>query len=215
MKRIFPNLYRLTEADGDAWAHSYLIVRKSGNLLLPGYVPSLVEHLDLMEKLGGVSLQFLTHVHDVNAEFHDQAFTRFDSKLCHHKAARSRVQQKTECPAEEFGHDGLALDDDFEATYFPGHTPGHSIFRWHSGGKQFLFTGHVMRFEDDRWKLNFNPTKAPKGTDFDHLAKSDYLLPSYSRAEDYSTMDGHSRALFLDAITEAWKYPRPVDRDVF
>lgn len=181
MERIFPNLYCLTEADSEVRCHSYLIVRRSGNLLLPGYVPSLAEHLDEIDELGGASLQFLTHVHDVDPGLHDKAFSRFGCKLCHHKAARSRVRDKTKCPSEEFGHAGLQLGDDFETIYFPGHTPGHSVFRWRNRGKQFLFTGHVMRFEDNRWKLNYNPTKAPKGADFDHLSEADYLLPTHSR----------------------------------
>ena len=216
MDRIFPNLYRLSEAGPECRSYSYLIVRKQGNLLLPGYVDSLAEHLGEIEKLGGVDFQFITHCHDLNPEFHEEAYERFGCRLSYHKAAGATVRKKTQCPAEEFGHDGLQLGPDFEAIYFPGHTPGHSIFRWRHGRKRFLFTGHVMRLEDDRWKLNFNPTKAPKGTQFDHLAEADHFLPTRSFASDeFYTLSEHSRSLFIEAVKEAWEFPKPSDRDVF
>ncbi|HCL30185.1 MAG TPA: hypothetical protein DIC52_17345 [Candidatus Latescibacteria bacterium] len=176
----------------------------------------MADHFEEIEKLGGVDLQFITHGHDLNPAFHAEAYDRFRCKLCYHKAAAAVVRKKTQCPAQEFGHDGLQLGADFEAIYFPGHTPGHSVYRWRRSGTRFLFTGHVMIFDGGRWKLNYNPTKAPKGTQFDHLAEAEHFLPTHAYGtEEFHTLNKRTRALFLEAVKQAWDAPKPSDRDVF
>jgi hypothetical protein len=83
-------------------------------------------------------------------------------------------------------------------------------------GTRFLFTGHVMIFDGGRWKLNYNPTKAPKGTQFDHVAEAEHFLPTHAYGtEEFHTLNKRTRALFLEAVKQAWDAPKPSDRDVF
>ena len=214
MQRIFPNLYRFTAIWPSRRAYSYLVVRKEGNLLLPGFVSSLYDHIGDIDKLGGVDLQFITHYHDLRPEIHEKVYDHFGCKLCYHKAAGATVRKKTKCPAQEFGNDGLQLGSDFEAVYFPGHTPGHSIHRWRRGRKQFLFSGHVMKLVYGKWELFFNPTKATKGARFDDLVEADHVLPTSSPygTEEFHTFIEPTRASFSEAVKQALEVPSPVTR---
>ncbi len=216
MERIFPNLYRFTDFRSRSRSYSYLLVRKEGNLLLPGFFTSLCDHFKDIDKMGGIDLQFITHYHDLNPEFHEKAHDHFGCKLCYHKAAGATVRKQTKCPAEEFSNDGLQLGSDFEAVYFPGHTPGHSVHRWRHRRKQFVFSGHVMKLVDGVWELFFNPTKADKGTRFDDFAEADHLLPTSSPygTEEFHTFNGHTRTSFNEAVKQALEVPSPVTRRV-
>jgi hypothetical protein len=85
LERIFPNLYRFTDFGHRARSYSYLVVRKEGNLLLPGFVTSLYDHFTDIDKLGSVDLQFITHYHDLNPAFHEKAYNHFGCKPCYHR----------------------------------------------------------------------------------------------------------------------------------
>jgi len=192
---------------------SYLVVRKDGNLLLPGYVPALIDHLDEIEKLGGVQFQFITHFHDIEAETNEVLHRRFGCKLFHHKAAIAKVRSKTKCPSEEFSGEGIRLGSDFESVNFPGHTPGHTVYRWKYRGKSFLFSGHVMKLIFGRWELFFKPTKSDR---YDDLCEADYLLPSSSPhgLEDYHRFIVPTRTSFREAVDQATEVPNPATRRV-
>jgi hypothetical protein len=197
MECIFPNLYRFTDFWSKGRRYGYLVVRREGNLLLHGFVSSLYSHFEDIDKLGGVDLQFITHYHDLNPEFHEKAYDRFGCKLCYHKAAGAKVRERTNCPSNEFGNHGLQLGSDFEVVYFPGHTRGHSVHRWCHQRKEFLFSGHVMKLVDGNWELFFNPTVAPIDADFDDFIETDFLLPtsSYFGEEEYHTFIEQTRAV--------------------
>lgn len=186
-------------------------MRKDGNLLLPGYVPAIADHLDEIDKLGGVEFQFLTHFHDVLPGLHEQLHKRFGSRLCYNKAARAKVRQKSECPAEEFSNDGINLGTDFESIDFPGHTAGHTIFRWRYRGKSYLFPGHSMKLIFGRWELFY---KAKKSDQFDDLCEADYLLPSASPhgSEEHHRFIEPTRVAFREAIGQAVETPNPATR---
>ena len=51
-----------------------------------------------------------------------------------------------------------------------------------------------MKLVFGKWELFFNPTKAPRATQFDHLSGADYLLPTSSRY----------RALRQRDLTPSW-----------
>jgi glyoxylase-like metal-dependent hydrolase (beta-lactamase superfamily II) len=211
VERIFPNLYRFAGVGGMSHTWSYLVVRKDGNLLLPGYVPAIVDHLSEIKKLGGVKFQFLTHFHDAVPELHEELNKRFGCKLCYNKDAGPKVRQKSACPSEEFSSEGIRLGTDFESVNFPGHTPGHTIYRWKYRGKSFLFSGHSMKLIFGRWELFF---KSKKRDRFDDLCEADYLLPSASShgSEAYHRFIEPTRASFREAVNQAMEMPNPAQR---
>jgi glyoxylase-like metal-dependent hydrolase (beta-lactamase superfamily II) len=213
LKRIFPNLYRFAGVGAMSRTWSYLVVRKDGNLLLPGYVSAITDNLDEIEKLGGVELQFLTHFHDVVPEIHDELHKRFGAKLCHHEAAGPKVRGKSKCPSEEFSNDGIRLGSDFESVNFPGHTPGHTVYRWRDRARTFLFSGHSMKLIFGRWELFFKSRKSDR---FDDLCEADHLLPSSSShgSEEYHSFIEPTRASFREAVDQAKECPNPATRRV-
>ena len=161
MERIFPNLYRFTdEPFRKGRKYAYLIVRKKGNLLLPFKGGSVSDHFKEIERLGGVDTQFITHSHDADRNLNDEVHARFGAKLRFNEAEAKKVRSKTKCPSEPFGDDGLELDSDFQALYFPSCTSGLSIYRWRSRGKFFLFTSHVINMAHGNWFVDLDPGKA-------------------------------------------------------
>lgn len=218
MERIFPNLYRFTEDSLKRRKYSYLVVRKDGNLLMPSLGTTVRDSFDEIDKLGGVHAQFLTHDHDAHPELVDEAHARFGCRVYYHKSARKKVREKTSCPEAEFDNEGLQLGADFEALYFPGHTPGHSIFRWRYRGKRFLFSSHVMNLSDGVWELWFNPSKntAQLQEQLADLAEVDYSLPTlieYGR-EELHRFNDFTRESFSKAMQECWDNPVPYNRMV-
>ena len=211
MEQLFPNVYRFASVGATSATWCYLVKREAGNLILPGYVPELIDHLDEIEKLGGVQHQFITHFHDIDADTNEALHRRFGCKLWHNKAAGAKVRSKTTCPNEEFSNDGIRLGSDFESVNFPGHTPGHTVYRWTYRDKIFLFSGHVMKLIFGRWELFFD---ASKGTQFEDLCEADYLLPSSSShgSEEFHRFIEPTRDSFREAIDQAKGCPKPATR---
>jgi hypothetical protein len=180
MQRIFPNLYRIDlgpRGPDNRMSHSYLLVRKGGNLLVCNFHrgSSIMDHADEIDKLGGIDAQFVPHFHDAKrGTLHQELYDRFGCELCYHEEERKTIRTKTKCPEREFGHDGLKLGSDFQAHYFPGHTPGMSVLTWKHRGKCFLFPSHVVGLENGGWRVSFAPHLIPKQKSrFMELAKMD------------------------------------------
>ena len=101
--------------------------------------------------------QFVTHNHDVNGPLQEAVYDHFGAKLCYHHAEQEAVAEKTQCPSVEFGDDGLQLDSDFQALYFPSCCAGSSLYHWQDGENQFLFTSHVInRMVDGGWQIDLD-----------------------------------------------------------
>lgn len=180
MQKIFPSLYRADFGPRGAdkqMSHSYLLVRKQGNLLIChcNRGSNILDHLDEIEALGGIDTQFVPHFHDAKrGDLHQQLYDRFGCEICYHEGERQSMRTKTKCPEREFGNEGLQLGSDFEAHFFPGHTPGMSVFTWKHRGKRFLFPSHVIGLEDKAWRTSFAPHLAPdQKSRFGELAKMD------------------------------------------
>ena len=211
MERIFPNLYRFDfgpMGKAKAMSFTYLLVRKGGNLLVChcNRGSSVIDYFNEIEELGGIDTQFVAHYHDAQrGDLHDVLYDRFGCKLCYHHAERRTIRTKTRCPEVEFGDDGLKLGSDFKAHYFPGHTPGMSIFLWKHRGKRYLFPSHVIGLRDEEWRINFAPHMAPKlKSQFAKLAKMDidYLLRGGSPegVKEYYQLDDRMKKAFQRAL---------------
>ena len=209
MERIFPNLYRITdEPIARGRRYSYLLVREQGNLLLPSAQAgsSLRDHFDEIEGLGGVSAQFINHVHDVPKDgLHEAVCERFGAELHYHEIERKKVRTKTKCPAAEYGDEGLAVGSDFRANYYPGCTLGHSVFHWRDRDEHFLFTSHVMNLAHGDWNISLKLSTMPHlRSQMLEIAKlpMDYALPTGARygQEDYHRFNDYTRKTFATAL---------------
>ena len=172
--------------------HSYLLLRDEGNILVACHSgPESPEELDEVEKLGGISSQWVCHQHDVNRNgLHERLHDRFGCSLHHHERDRSGVSKRTTCPVDPFGDDGANVGSDFEAHYYPACMDGHSIYRWNMGGKYLLITAHSFYLRDGEWNL-FVP-EGPRlrrelmRPQLPKIAKLkvDFVMPGYSAVSD-------------------------------
>ena len=159
MERIFANLYRCGGAPNKrGMSHTYLLVRKEGNLLVCHQSgPSKME-MGEIEKLGGIDSQWICHFHDTLLDgLHEKLHKRFGCMLHHNSIDRKGVRKKTKCPSVPFEDEGCQYGSDFEALHFPTCTAGHSVYRWRHRGKYYLFTSHAIYMRDNKWDLEFNP----------------------------------------------------------
>lgn len=192
MEKLFANLYRfsaIANKKRNIRSHSYLLLRKEGNIMIchtKSGTPA--EEFDQIEKLGGVSSQWVSHHHDIIADhFHEDLHARFGSELYYHKADRAGVRKKTKCPFVQFEDDGLQYGSDFEALYLHTCSVGHSVYRWRCRGKYYLFTSHAVYLRNDKWDLHFNGRHAEAWRP--HLSKLenlrvDYVFPGYTEEGD-------------------------------
>ena len=83
MERIFPNLYRIDfgpRGPDKRMSHSYLIVRKQGNLLICNCHrgSSILDHAKEIDDLGGIAAQCIPHFHDAKrGSLHEDIYDRF------------------------------------------------------------------------------------------------------------------------------------------
>ena len=207
MERIFANLYRFGGAPNKrGTSHSYLLVRKEGNLLLCHQSGPPPKEFDEIERLDGIDSQWISHHHDtIRNGLHEDLYARFGCKLHHHRADRSGLRRKTKCPYVQFGDEGLEHGSDFEALYFPTCSAGHSVYRWRHRGKYYLFASHALYMHDNKWSLQFNPHRMtqwrPQLTKLGKL-RVDYIFPGYTAIEDdgFYRLNNHMRKTLSSAL---------------
>ncbi|HEX8163806.1 MAG TPA: MBL fold metallo-hydrolase [Pyrinomonadaceae bacterium] len=134
-----------SESSFGAW--SYLVTRPAaggGNVLVdsPRYTARLVNKI---ERMGGVSRMFLTHVDDIA----DHA--RFNKKFSCERVmhARDGAERRGMERAVE-GDDPVRLDDDLTVIPTPGHTRGSQVLLYKN---RFLFTGDHLAWSPARETL--------------------------------------------------------------
>jgi glyoxylase-like metal-dependent hydrolase (beta-lactamase superfamily II) len=121
---------------------AFLLRRDAGNVLI--YSTGTVTAGDpAIERLGGISRQYLNHRHE--AAFGGDV----GAPLFVHAGDRDAVARKR--PVRAAFSKRHMLDDDLEAIPTPGHTPGATAYLWDSGERRFLFTGDTMYLQDGEW----------------------------------------------------------------
>jgi glyoxylase-like metal-dependent hydrolase (beta-lactamase superfamily II) len=146
MDTILPNLYA-TRPDPISFAptlgmRAFLLRRDAGNLLIYS-APSAAENVDAIERLGGVSRQYIAHWHEAPVgEVEAVAAATGAPAFAHERdAERAALEPFPEGP----------VGDDFELIPIPGHTPGSTAFLWDSGEHRVLFTGDSIYLRDGEW----------------------------------------------------------------
>jgi glyoxylase-like metal-dependent hydrolase (beta-lactamase superfamily II)/ferredoxin len=134
-----------SESSFGAW--SYLVTRPAdagGNVLVdsPRYTARLVKKI---ERMGGVSQMFLSHVDDIAD--HARFAGRFDCARVMH--ARDGAERRGMERVIE-GDDPVRLDDDLIAIPTPGHTRGSTVLLYR---EKYLFTGDHLAWSPARETL--------------------------------------------------------------
>jgi len=122
---------------------SFLLRRDHGNLLLYSVAAPNFD-VEGVEKLGGISRQYLSHRHE--AMF---APERPAAPLFVHVHERDSVAGKLRVRGT-FSRRHM-LDDDFEAIPISGHTAGATAYLWDTGRHRLLFTGDSLYLDDGEW----------------------------------------------------------------
>ncbi|MGY8825253.1 MAG: hypothetical protein ACKVJG_15170 [Candidatus Latescibacterota bacterium] len=177
------------------------------------------EHFDDIEGLGGVATPFVTHNHDVGGVLVEAVQDRFASKLCYHSAEQDAVAEKTKCPSEVFGDEGLRVGSDFHGIYFPSCCAGSSLYHWQHGERHFLFTSHVINPIEGEWQNGLDlwqyrnlrewgdrempPDPRPQLAKIADLPL-DYSMPNVyvDGQEEYHQFSDETRTSFFQAIEE-------------
>jgi glyoxylase-like metal-dependent hydrolase (beta-lactamase superfamily II) len=144
-QQLAPGVYRCGyNARSSFGAHSYLITRPEGNVLIdsPRYVNKLLKAL---ENLGGIDHILLTHRDDV-ADADDYA-RHFGARVWIHERDRTGALYATDLLK---GTEPTAVHDRLLAIPVPGHTEGSVVFLLED---TYLFTGDSLAWSGERRDL--------------------------------------------------------------
>lgn len=148
MKKIYDNLWQNTRySSGMLNTHAYVLEREQGNILF--YNTGTPEDFKVMESIGGITLQLLTHRDEVGAS---QARLRekFKTKLGIGALEVSFAQQHS--PVDySFSENDNAIED-IQIIHTPGHTDGSICYFYKPArGKSYLFTGDTFFLSHGNW----------------------------------------------------------------
>jgi glyoxylase-like metal-dependent hydrolase (beta-lactamase superfamily II) len=141
-EELVPGIFRLGYNARSSWgAHSFLIRRKQGNLMVdaPRWTRPVVE---VLVAGGGLSAILLTHRDDV-ADAGRYA-DHFGAAVWIHEADRDAAPFATDILA---GQEPRTLADDLLAIPVPGHTEGSTVYLY---DRRWLFTGDSLAWSFER-----------------------------------------------------------------
>jgi glyoxylase-like metal-dependent hydrolase (beta-lactamase superfamily II)/ferredoxin len=179
-------------------AHSYLVLRPGGNLLVdsPRYTSRLVDRID---ELGGVAHVLLSHRDDVADA--DRYAARFDARVWVHEADADAAPYATDIVR---GGNIVVVAPGVRAIPVPGHTRGSMVFEDDRG---HLFTGDSLAWNEDRrglvvfgsatwysWKALTESMAQLAG-----VAKFSWVLPGHGK---WGHADGGDMTRQLRALAE-------------
>jgi glyoxylase-like metal-dependent hydrolase (beta-lactamase superfamily II) len=144
-QELAPGVFRCGfNARSSFGAHSYLVVRPEGNLLVdsPRFASQLTKRFDA---LGGIGDILLSHQDDV-ADAHRYA-GRYSSRVWIHEDDAGNFPHATHLIRSEAPH---SIRDDLVAIPLPGHTKGSVAYLLED---TYLFTGDSLAWNLDRERL--------------------------------------------------------------
>jgi glyoxylase-like metal-dependent hydrolase (beta-lactamase superfamily II) len=146
MDTILPNLYA-TPPGSFSFAptlamRAFLLRRDEGNLLIYS-APTAADDAAAIERLGGVSRQYIGHWHEASVGGVEAVAAATGAPAYAHErdGEKAALEPFPEDPAGE----------DFALIPMPGHTPGATAFLWNSGEHRVLFTGDSIYLRDGEW----------------------------------------------------------------
>ena len=131
-------------------AHSYLVRRPDGNLLMdsPRYLPSLAEQVD---EMGGIGHVLLSHRDDVADA--DRWAERYGARIWIHEADSDAAPYATDVVG---GSDPVTVAAGVELIAAPGHTRGCVVFHL---DQRLLFTGDTLHWNPRREHVDVFPNQ--------------------------------------------------------
>jgi glyoxylase-like metal-dependent hydrolase (beta-lactamase superfamily II) len=144
-QEVAPGVYRCGyNARSSFGAHSYLIQRQQGNMLVdsPRHTQKLIRAL---EELGGLSDILLTHQDDVADA--DRYARQFDANVWIHEDDRSAAPYAAHLLT---GAEATEIGDSIIAIPVPGHTRGSVVYLWQN---TYLFSGDSLAWDRERSDL--------------------------------------------------------------
>jgi glyoxylase-like metal-dependent hydrolase (beta-lactamase superfamily II) len=144
-QELAPGIYRCGyNAASSYGAHSYLVRRDEGNLLIdaPRYINKLVHGI---EALGGLADILLSHRDDVADA--DRYAAHFSARVWIHEDDRSAAPYATDLIR---GFESVKIRDRLLAIPVPGHTRGSVVYLLDDA---FLFTGDSLAWSEKRGDL--------------------------------------------------------------
>lgn len=141
--------------------HAYLWRRPRGNVLF--YSPATDADFDVIDELGGVAAQYLSHLDEAGPHLAKVA-GRFGSRL-HAPAAELEAIEKhahVDTPVESRRY---VDENDVEVIPTPGHSPGSTCyFVTGADGTKYLFTGDtIFPAGDGTWATFLVPGRGDAG----------------------------------------------------
>ena len=122
---------------------SFLLQREAGNILVYA-APLTAADTAAVERLGGITRQYLNHWHEATFDGVDAGAPVFV-----HAADRGEVESRLHVRGS-FSRRHV-IDDDFEVIPIPGHTPGATAYLWTTAAGRLLFTGDTIVLADGEW----------------------------------------------------------------
>lgn len=144
-QELLPGIYRCGyNAASSYGAHSYLVRRAEGNLLIdaPRYINKLAHKID---ELGGLADILLSHRDDVADA--DRYAAHFKARVWIHEDDRSAAPYATDLLR---GFESVQIRDGLLAIPVPGHTRGSVVYLLDDA---FLFTGDSLAWSETRGDL--------------------------------------------------------------
>jgi glyoxylase-like metal-dependent hydrolase (beta-lactamase superfamily II) len=146
MDTILPNLHATSPGSfsfAPALAmRAFLLRRDEGNLLIYS-APTAAAEVEAIERLGGVSRQYIGHWHEVSVGGVEAVAAATGAPAYAHERDADRAALEP-FPADAGG-------GGFELIPIPGHTPGSTAFLWDSGEHRVLFTADSIYLRDGEW----------------------------------------------------------------
>jgi hydroxyacylglutathione hydrolase len=217
MEKIFKDLYQ-TEKEHPipdlpgVTAHAYLLIREQGNVLF--YNTSHKHELEEIQKLGGITHQFLGHWHESGTSLKTIKQV-FGSELIAHADEASDIQNQAKVSPDVTFYDRIRFVDGIDAFHVPGHTPGSAAYLCHSPhGKTYLFTGDTIGMNNEgRWENGYlagvadcSKQDLKKSLEMLRTFSPDVVLPAASEGK-YPFIELNSREKWHKAIDEAMQNP--------
>ncbi|GLQ89043.1 MBL fold metallo-hydrolase [Dyella flagellata] len=149
MKQLFPDLWETREEHPfhGVTTHAYLLTQDRGNALF--YSTGIGEELLEIQRLGGVSRQYLSHRDEAGQPL-ATIKKMFGNQLCCDALEVNAISQYSKI---DVVFEGPSVEPDkVEVIQTPGHTAGSTCFVFCSPhGPRYLFTGDLIYPEDDGW----------------------------------------------------------------
>jgi len=198
MKQIREDLWETSSESPfpGMYTHAYLLKCKTSNILI--YNTSNENDLDLIQEMGGIDTQYLSHRDEVGPSI-GYIKEKFSSELVCHEFERKFAEKY--CNVDISINESTFHSSGLKISHTPGHTNGSISFIYNSPfGQRYLFTGDTVFYAKNKWNSLIFP-----GHDGDKNALIKTLQNYISLEPDLVISSGSSEPITCTPVTsEEW-----------